>query len=65
MCVCVSGCVDYYSCSVINEVQVRASSNKCGFAKIMLVLELWLVLLTLKGIAVSSDSCVAKSVDIA
>ncbi len=31
-----------------------------GFAKKSFVLELWLVLLTLKAIAVSSDSCVAN-----
>ncbi len=53
----------------MSEVQVRVSIASShilirGFAKQCFVLELWLVLLTLKAIADSSDSCVATSLDI-
>ncbi len=64
--VCVCVCVDCYSCSVINEVQVIASigllSRFLGFQFVDLQIKLRSrVLLTLKAIEVSSDSCVAKS----
>ena len=63
MCVC----VDYFSCSKINEVQVRVSSHvflACNgwICKISFVLELCLVLLTWNAIAAFSEESVAKFV---
>ncbi len=57
--VCVSVCVDCYSCSMINEVQVRASLGffldfNLWICKIMLRSRIWLV--RLLGIPIAAFS---------
>ena len=67
--VCVCVCVDCYSCSSINEVQVRVSMLLVSFldfyswiCKIMLCSRVMPVLLTWNVIAPFSEECVAKLV---